>query len=61
LSDRGASAVLAAAARRRIETELSFECRMQKVESIYEMLAADASATRGHRTGAPALAQNQRR
>jgi glycosyltransferase involved in cell wall biosynthesis len=45
LADRGASGVRAAAARRRIETELSFERRIQKVESIYAMLTANASAT----------------
>jgi glycosyltransferase involved in cell wall biosynthesis len=61
LSDRSAAAVLAAAARRRIETELSFERRMQKVESIYETLMANASAGHNHRTDAPALAQDQRR
>ena len=61
VSDRGASTVLAAAARRRIETDLSFERRMQKVESIYQMLAATASAARSRDNGTPALAQEQRR
>ena len=61
LSDRRASTVLAAAARRRIETELSFERRMQKVESIYQTLAANASAARSRDNGTPALAQEQRR
>jgi glycosyltransferase involved in cell wall biosynthesis len=61
LSDRRASSVLAAAARRRIETELSFERRMQKVESIYQTLAANASAARSRDNGTPALAQEQRR
>jgi len=60
LADRGASAVRAAAARLRIETELSFERRIQKVESIYAMLAANASATGSRHTGAAALAQDQR-
>jgi glycosyltransferase involved in cell wall biosynthesis len=45
LADRVASAERAAAARRRIETELSFERRIRKVESIYAMLTANASAT----------------
>jgi glycosyltransferase involved in cell wall biosynthesis len=61
LSDRGASTLLAAAARRRIETDLSFERRMQKVESIYQMLAANAAAARSRDNGTPALAQEQRR
>jgi len=61
LSDRGALAVLAGAARRRIETELSFERRMQKVESIYASLVANVSARHGRRTDAPTLAQDQRR
>jgi len=61
LSDRGASTVLAAAARRRIETDLSFERRMQKVESIYQTLAANAAAARSRDNGTPALAQDQRR
>jgi len=60
LADRNALAVRAAAARRRIETELSFERRVQKVESIYTMLAANASATRSRRTGSVTLPQRQR-
>jgi glycosyltransferase involved in cell wall biosynthesis len=60
LANQRASAVRAAAARRRIETELSFERRVQKVESIYTMLAADVSATGSRPTDAPALAQHQR-
>jgi len=40
---------------------LSFERRMQKVESIYETLAGNASAARCLDNGTPALAQEQRR
>jgi len=40
----------AAAARRRIETELSFDARTRKLERVYEQLARDRNdvgATRG--------------
>jgi hypothetical protein len=40
----------AAAARRRIETELSFDARTRKLERVYEQLARDrkdVGATRG--------------
>ena len=56
LADRAASAVRATAARRRVETELSFERRIQKVESIYTTLAANVS---GEPNGTETLAQNQ--
>jgi glycosyltransferase involved in cell wall biosynthesis len=59
LANRVASAERVAAARRRVETELSFERRMQKVESIYAMLMANVSVTARRHTAAP-LAQHQR-
>jgi glycosyltransferase involved in cell wall biosynthesis len=40
LSDRAAMARWTAAARQRIETDLSFETRMRRVEAIYEQLVA---------------------
>jgi len=47
LADRDAARTRAIAARRRIETELSFEQRMRRVEAIYEELAnSSSSATR---------------
>lgn len=42
LSDPSASAARAAAARRRVETALSFDARLQAVEAIYGELAARA-------------------
>ncbi len=39
LSDRSAAAARVAAARRRVETELSFDDRTRKVEAIYDELA----------------------
>src|SRR4029078_12197053 len=53
LANRVASAERVAAARRRVETELSFERRMQKVESIYAMLMADVSVTGRRHTTPP--------
>jgi glycosyltransferase involved in cell wall biosynthesis len=41
LSDRAAAAGRAAAARRRVEGDLSFEHRMRTVEAIYERLASE--------------------
>ncbi|MGH9409033.1 MAG: glycosyltransferase, partial [Vicinamibacterales bacterium] len=38
LRDRAGAAVLAAAARARVETELSFEARMRRLEAIYDEL-----------------------
>jgi glycosyltransferase involved in cell wall biosynthesis len=45
LTDWPAARARAAAARRRVETELSFEARMRRVEAIYEELALARSAT----------------
>jgi glycosyltransferase involved in cell wall biosynthesis len=39
LADSGAAASRAAAARRRVETDLSFDCRLRALESIYRELA----------------------
>jgi len=39
LADRSAAGVRAAAARRRVESELSFDDRTRKVEAIYDELA----------------------
>ena len=41
LADRGATAARVAAARRRVETDLSFERRLRALESIYRELAED--------------------
>lgn len=41
IDDRAASAARARAARRRVETVLSFDQRMRKVEAIYDELMAD--------------------
>jgi hypothetical protein len=45
--DGSRAAALAAAARRRVETELSFAARMARVESIYEQLIAERQKRRG--------------
>ena len=45
LSDRGGAAARAAAARRRVETELAFERRLRSLESIYRELATARSAS----------------
>jgi glycosyltransferase involved in cell wall biosynthesis len=41
LGDRGAALARAAAARRRVETDLSFDARMRKVEQVYIDLVED--------------------
>jgi glycosyltransferase involved in cell wall biosynthesis len=45
LSDRAGTARRVAAARRRIEQELSFEKRMQRLEAVYERMYACASSS----------------
>jgi glycosyltransferase involved in cell wall biosynthesis len=45
--DKPRAAALAGAARRRVETELSFAARMARVESIYEQLIAERQKRRG--------------
>ena len=53
LGDRAASQARASAARQRVERELSFEARMQKVEALYERLLVQRPPTgRSTRTGA---------
>jgi glycosyltransferase involved in cell wall biosynthesis len=49
LSDWPAAGARAAAARWRVENELSFDVRMQRVESIYEELACTLTAGKGPR------------
>ncbi len=46
MADPAATAARAAAARRRVETELSFATRMQRLEAIYDELAAQAAGRR---------------
>jgi glycosyltransferase involved in cell wall biosynthesis len=46
IADRSLAGALASAARRRIETELSFAARMARVETIYEKLMADHGRNR---------------
>lgn len=50
LNDRAAAARRAASARTRVESALSFDARMQKVEAIYEQLAASPQPNRHKRT-----------
>jgi hypothetical protein len=47
VGDRPRAAALAAAARRRVETELSFAARMARVEHIYDQLIAERQKRRG--------------
>jgi glycosyltransferase involved in cell wall biosynthesis len=46
IADRSLGDALAGAARRRVETELSFAARMARVETIYETLMADHGRNR---------------
>jgi glycosyltransferase involved in cell wall biosynthesis len=47
LGDRISTAARVAAARRRVETDLSFDARMAAVEAIYEELHAGRHSTQG--------------
>jgi len=50
--DRPATAAaMAASARRRVETDLSFASRMSRVEAIYEALAAERTARKASAAG----------
>jgi glycosyltransferase involved in cell wall biosynthesis len=56
LADRDAARARAAAARRRVETELSFDRRMERVEAIYEELLAFRPSYSRAKQVAPAVA-----
>jgi glycosyltransferase involved in cell wall biosynthesis len=49
LSDRDSAVRRAAAARQRVETELSFDTRTRRLEAIYEQLARERREDRAMR------------
>jgi len=53
LGDPESARARAAAARRRIETDLSFETRTRRLEAIYDELAHDRRASAGNASAAP--------